>query len=227
MRRLEVTTAESTGTVAILRFLRHRACAPRARWLTALAAAACTVAAAGHGGVFLEDDLCVVQIGFLRAHFTIYQPQTRANEEFCEDVPDVTETVFVMDYLHQALRAMPVDFRIVRDVQNLGRFARWEDLAPLGDLAPHTVFYQPPVARADAVFEVAHTFAEPGGYIGIVTARSETSQKLYRAVFPFEVGGTGFGWWPVIAALAVAVQTAFWIMGGGLTRWRARRAERA
>ena len=30
-----------------------------------------------HGGVFLEEDVCVIEVGFFRAHFTIYQPQTQ------------------------------------------------------------------------------------------------------------------------------------------------------
>ena len=38
-----------------------------------------------HGGVVAEEDLCVIEIGVYRAHFTIYQPESRASEEFCED----------------------------------------------------------------------------------------------------------------------------------------------
>ena len=71
--------------------------------------------ALAHGGVVLEEDRCVINIGFLTAHFTVYQPESRANEEYCEDIPDVTNSVFVMEYLHDFLREMPVDFRIVED----------------------------------------------------------------------------------------------------------------
>ena len=31
--------------------------------------------ATAHGGVSMEDDLCVIKIGFLKAHFTGYQPK--------------------------------------------------------------------------------------------------------------------------------------------------------
>ena len=66
-----------------------------------------------------------LSIGFLEAHFTVYQTQTSASEEFCEDIPDVTNSVFVLDYLHDFLKEMPVDFRIVKDSHNFGIFAKW------------------------------------------------------------------------------------------------------
>ena len=42
-----------------------------------------------HGGVVFEEDVCVLKIGFLQAHFTGYQPSSRGSEEFCEELPDV------------------------------------------------------------------------------------------------------------------------------------------
>ena len=100
---------------------------------------------AAHGGVSFDDDVCKLSIGFLEAHFTVYQTQTSASEEFCEDIPDVTNSVFVLDYLHDFLKEMPVDFRIVKDSHNFGIFAKWEDIAGLEDIENDTVFYQEPV----------------------------------------------------------------------------------
>ncbi len=179
--------------------------------------------ATAHGGVYMEDDLCIIQIDFFQAHFTVYQPQTRANEEYCEDIPDVSDTVFVLDYLHNSLKEMPLDFRIIRDIQDLGRFAKWEDIALIEDLDSETVFYQPPVRRPDAVFMVEYKFEEPGNYIGIVTTRHPTEDKIYRAVFPFEVGNTGFGYLALFIGLLLLVQFNYWFMSGGLGRWRAKR----
>ncbi len=176
----------------------------------------------GHGGVVQEDDVCVIQIGFLKAHFTVYQPRTRQHRELCEDLPDATETVFVMEYLHSGLATMPVDFRIIQDVTGRGRFARWEDVAAINDLDAATVFYQPAIVEPD-VFSVLHAFDTPGHYIGIVTARQPQTNRIYRAVFPFEVGATGFGYLPLIAAVLAVLQINFWVMSGGLARWRARR----
>ena len=46
--------------------------------------------AAAHGGVAFQEDLCVINIDFLQAHFTVFQPETRESDEFCEDIPDVS-----------------------------------------------------------------------------------------------------------------------------------------
>ncbi len=195
-----------------------------ARWLPLLGALCFCLKAAAHGGVSSEDDLCIIQIDFFRAHFTIYQPQTRANKEYCEDIPDVTGTVFVLDYLHKSLKEMPLDFRIIRDIKDLGRFAKWEDIAQSEYLERQTVFYQPPVKRPNAVFTVEYTFEEPGNYIGIVTTKHPTKDKIYRAVFPFEVGSTGFGYLALFIGLAILVQINYWVMSGGFARWRAKTA---
>ena len=82
-----------------------------------------TIEAGAHGGVMFEEDVCVIKIGFLTAHFTIYQPETRASQEYCEAIPDVAATIFVLDYLHDSMREMPVEFRIIKDVEELGVFA--------------------------------------------------------------------------------------------------------
>ena len=74
-----------------------------------------------------QEDQCVITVDFMQAHFTVFQPETRESEEFCEDIPDVTQSIFVMEYLHESLREMDVDFRIIRDVTNIGRFAGWSD----------------------------------------------------------------------------------------------------
>ena len=178
--------------------------------------------ASAHGGVVFEEDICVIKIGFLTAHFTIYQPETSANQEYCEDIPDVTDTIFVLDYLHDSMKEMPVDFRIVRDVENLGIYAQWEDVQRMDDIDRDTVFYRRPTREPDSVLTIDHAFAEPGGYIGIVTAQHPTLDKTYSAVFPFRVGGTGIGYLPLFLLLGALAQLAYWMSNGTLARWRAK-----
>ncbi|MGH8550249.1 MAG: hypothetical protein ACRERU_16935 [Methylococcales bacterium] len=144
--------------------------------------------AAAHGGVMIEEDQCVIKFGFYKAHFTVYQPLTSRDREFCEDLPDSGPTVFVLSYLHDSLRQVPVDFRIIRDITDLGRFAKWSDLEKVENLENDSVFYQSPVLRPEGVLMVEHAFDETGDYIGIVTARHPSNDKVYRAVFPFQVG---------------------------------------
>ena len=163
-----------------------------------------------HGGVYLEEDICVIQIGYLKAHFTVFQPQTRRYQEYCEDLPDVTESVFVLDYAHDKLSRTPLEFRIIRDVTGQGRFARWRDVAKIDDLDAATVFFKPARVEPD-VFMSLHAFDTPGDYIGIVTVTEPDSGELIHAVFPFEVGfAVGFGYWPLVVLVLILLQANYW-----------------
>ena len=172
-----------------------------------------------HGGVFLEDDLCVIQIGFFKAHFTIFQPLTSANEEFCEDIPDVTETVFVLDYMHESLQTLPVDFRIIRDVTGRGRAAKWEDVAKLEDIEEHTVFYQRPAIVPDAEFTAEYNFNSKGDYIGIVSTKQPGNEKIYRAVFPFKVGISSASYLPLLVLAIIVLELFYLYSNGTLSFW--------
>ncbi len=174
--------------------------------------------ALAHGGVVEEDDLCIIKVNYLRAHFKIYQPRVTGHEQFCEDLPEATESVFVMEYEHDALSGMPIDFRIIRDVTGKGRFARIEDVEAIDNLDDVTVYYQPPLVDPD-VFTVVHDFAEEGDFIGIVTATRPDTGRVHAAVFPFEVGFTGLGYWPLIIGVLVLVQLQYLLMSGRLRRW--------
>jgi hypothetical protein len=170
-------------------------------------------AAFASGGVVLRGDVCTIEVGFYEAEFTAYQPQSSGNEEFCEDLPDTGETIFVLDYLHASMREVPVSLRIIRDTMDLGRFVQHDDILALEDIDEFTVFYQPPVIKPGASFRVEHAFAEKGEYVGIVTAGHPTSDTLYYAVFPFTVGAFNFPYWTLAIIvgllLIVLVRQAF------------------
>jgi hypothetical protein len=167
-------------------------------------------AAVAGGGVLLKDDTCIVTIGFYTAHFTAYQPETRQSEQFCEDLPDTGLSVFVLDYLHDSLKEVPVDFRIVRNTTGLGEFARVEDVVDLGDLEAVTVAYRAPVIRPDARFQFEHEFHEAGEYIGIITAGHPTKNSRYTSVFPFTVGVRSYSWLLAAAVAAGLTAAALW-----------------
>jgi hypothetical protein len=155
------------------------------------------------GGLVLEGDVCIIRIDFYSAHFTAYQPDTSGNEQFCRDLPETGETIFVLDYLHQSLKEVPVDFRIIRDITGLGRFVKLKHVEEIEDIEQHTVFYQPPVIRPDASFKIEYDFTEKGEYIGIVSAGHPSNDTIYTAVFPFEVGGSNFAYLaPLLLLLA-------------------------
>lgn len=177
--------------------------------------------AAAHGSVTPEDDLCLIRIGYYEAHFKIYLPRARQHEQFCEDIPAAGEAVFVMEYEHSGLGEVPIDFRIIRNVTGQGRFTRLADVSRIDDLDAQTVFHHAAAVQPD-VFTAMHHFDGPGEFVGIVTVRNPDSGKVYTAVFPFEVGFTGFGYWPLLALAVLLLQLNYLRMSG----WFARRAER-
>ncbi len=157
------------------------------------------------GAVVGEAGSCMIEIGIYTAHFTIYQSDSRGNKEFCEDLPDTGNTLFVLDYLHGSLKDVPVDFRIIRDDEGLGMFARWENIAAMDDIDAHTVFYQPPAVRASNRLTAGHNFLEAGRYIGVVSAPHPSKDLHYYAVFPFQVGRIDYSLWLLlIASVSVA-----------------------
>lgn len=165
----------------------------------------------GHGGVVGEDDLCIINIGYLKAHFKMYVPRETGHDDFCEDIPVRGESVFVMEYQHESLNDSRIDFRIIRNVTGKGTFARLEDVHAIDDIDAVTVRYEPP-AIVPAVYMVLHEFEQQGEYIGIVSAVNDVRDTSYTAVFPFEVGYTGIGIWPWVLAAVVLLQLQFWIM---------------
>ncbi|MFQ5609181.1 MAG: FixH family protein [Woeseiaceae bacterium] len=169
------------------------------------------VAGHGHGGVVEEDDLCVINIGYLKAHFKVYTPQETQHDEYCEDIPVRGESVFVMEYQHDGLGEAEIDFRIIRNVTGKGVFARLGDVEAIDDIDAVTVRYEPPAVVPD-VFTLLHAFDTDGEFIGIVSARQLDTGKIYTAVFPFEVGYTGAGYWPWIVGALLLLQLNYWVM---------------
>jgi hypothetical protein len=174
-------------------------------------------AAGAHGSVVAEDDLCVINVGYLKAHFKIYLPQQTGHREYCEDIPVRGESVFVMEYQHDGLADAAVGFRIIRNVTGKGIFARLEDVKAIDDIDSVTLRFEEPAVVPD-VFTLLQNFVDDGEYIGIVTADDASSGKSYSAVFPFEVGDTGIGVWPWIVAGLVILQGIFWFSGRSASR---------
>ncbi len=181
------------------------------RWpvLATLACLCAPTAVFAHGGVVSENDLCIINIGYLKAHFKIYVPAATAHEEYCEDIPVRGESVFIMEYQHDSLSAAEIDFRIVRNVTGKGVYARIDDLQAIDDLDSITVRHVPAAVFPD-VYMLLHNFESDGEYIGIVNATTADNNKTFTAVFPFEVGDTGIGVWPWILGALLMLQLNFW-----------------
>jgi len=174
---------------------------------------------AAHGSVTPEDDLCIMRIGYYQAHFKIYLPATRGHKEYCEDIPDTGETIFIMEYEHSGLADVPIDFRIIRNTTGQGIFTALEDVQAIDDLESVTVIHHDAAIQRD-VFTIMYDFQEQGEFVGIVNVRNPDTGKVYTAVFPFEVGFAGLGWWPWVVLIAVFLQLNYLWLNGTITRWQ-------
>lgn len=181
-------------------------------------------ATAAHGSVTPDDDLCLIKIGYFKAHFKIYQPTSSGHEDYCEDLPDAGDSVFVMEYEHSGLGTAPIDFRIIRNVTDRGIFTNLDDVRRIDDLDAVTVFHHPSAIQTD-VFTVMHRFDSTGEFVGIVTVLGDTGRE-YTAVFPFEVGFIDFGYWPLLVVVGLALQVNYLWMNGWFDRLRRKRVRR-
>jgi hypothetical protein len=169
------------------------------------------------GGIILTEDRCVISIEFYTAHFTAYQPDSSGSRQFCEDLDDIGATIFVLDYLHDSLKQVPVDFRIIKNVTSMGKFTRLEHIDAIDNIEQHTVFYREPLIEIDGSYQAEHFFTDAGEYVGIVSAGHPTNGKTYYAVFPFTVG---------LSKLEPWVATGFLLTIGALLfiKWQRRKA---
>lgn len=165
--------------------------------------------AKAHGGVSLEDDLCVLSLGTYRMHFTGYQPETSGAEEFCEDIPETGTAVIVLDAIDDALRSIPLEVRILKDTQGLGNDAKMEELGDAAAIEAATVARLESAVHATGSSTLQYAFPEAGRFIGLVRAQPAVGGEVV-AVFPFAVGGGSSQWWiyGVVVLLALVAATA-------------------
>lgn len=169
------------------RQFRHR-CKPALLGLVSAALCACASFAQAHGSVVDGAEGCAIELDFYSAFFDIYQPERSEHRSYCEDIPVAANTLFVMEYQHNAMRQVPIEFRIIRNDSPLGRFVRWSDIQQIEDIDSVTAYYQSAPPQPDGVLSIQHTFAEEGDYVGIVSAPHPDGSPTYHAVFPFHVG---------------------------------------
>lgn len=186
--------------------------------------------ASAHGGVSLDDDRCVMRLsepgapprrGRFVAHMAGYQPDTRMSGVFCEDVPVVGHAIFVVDLLSRELRDMPIEFRILKDTNQLGYQARYDGLGSWDEIQNATVYRLAPHRYERGSLMAEYTFDDEGVYIGLVSALGEDGRPKYVSVFPFGVGVVSASSYstPIVATLLLGLV----LVGLG---WRAVRKSR-
>ena len=170
--------------------------------------------AQAHGGVSMEDDQCIMKIGPLRAHFTGYQPEKRATQEFCEDIPETGRAIIVIDYVSPTLRNQTVEFRVLKDSRNLQARGRYEDLGGPQDIEAATLVHVPAQVYPRGTLNFEHRFDQPGWYIGMIEVTDPATEPGLHSVFPFRVGMRSlWRYAPVFLILLGAAALAYWLTG--------------
>ena len=111
-------------------------------------------AAAAHGSVAMEEDLCMRRVGGSMVHFSTYQPQHAPKAQYCTEIPKEGDTFLVVDLVDQALRNVPIGMRVVKGINGT------ED---------QTVAYWRPVSHPDGVVR-GEARLDKGLYKLIITA---------------------------------------------------------
>lgn len=73
-----------------------------------------TSAASAHGKVAMEDDICMRQIGEHVIHLSAYQPEFDVEGLYCTDIPQVGETLLVVDLVDPSMRDMPIGLKVFK-----------------------------------------------------------------------------------------------------------------
>lgn len=71
-------------------------------------------AATAHGKVSMEDDSCMRQIGENIIHLSAYQPEFDVEAHYCTDIPQVGDTLLIVDLVDPALREMPIGMKVFK-----------------------------------------------------------------------------------------------------------------
>ena len=161
------------------------------------------VGAHAHGGVKLEQDECVLQLGPSTMHFIGYQ-RTGEEEEFCQDIAKTGPTVIALTAVSPDLRDMAIGV-----AHRQGCRRRQKDKANLDALT--VAFHEPKVYR-NGIMTFEHDFKDAGRYIAIVTVRDDLGNE-WVSRFPFGVGLYTF--WGMIEYILYGV--AFLALVGVMT----------
>jgi len=140
-----------------------------------------------HGDVAMADHRCTLHVGPYSMLYATYQPQIDTERKYCDDIPYAGNVYISMQFNEDPLYTLSLDYRAIRDIKKRGNLAKVENLGTQAEIDSATAYYMQPKVYDNGVMLVTREF-DKGDYIGIVTARETTSDKVYTSVFPFSVG---------------------------------------
>jgi len=155
-----------------------------------------------HGGLSFDKDMCKLTVGPYFMHFTGYQPQLSEATEFCEDIPATGQTIIVLDAIDTTMREMPIEFRVVKGMDENAPDAK-------------TIIHLPSKLYPTGSLSIEYDFLEAGQYVGLVLAGDKGQ---YTSRFPFSVGATSplktYKWHLIVALLLLGGLGAYFYLRG-------------
>lgn len=176
-----------------MRLMTRRRLSAIAAFLGAMLGVSLTMTdAQAHGGVKLEQDECVMQLGSNTLHFIGYQ-RSGEEQEFCQDIAQTGPTVIALSAVSPELRDMAIGVRVVKDVGETNEKSNLDAIT--------VVNIEPKVYR-NGILTFEHNFKDAGHYVALVTVRDDLGNEWVTR-FPFGVGLYTF--WGMIEYILYAV----------------------
>ena len=157
-----------------------------------------------HGGVGMDMDPCVERAGAYLIHFSAYQFQEYAAQEFCRSVPQTGEVVLVLDLIDPELRSRPAALRVVQE-----------------SVPQHVLLDLPAQVYPNGVVNAEVNFEVPGRYSALMTVSGVDGAVRFPirvAAFPYVLVSIATG---ILAGCGIGYVA---VRGGLAKRWiRSRR----
>ncbi|MBL4865714.1 MAG: hypothetical protein JKY67_04985 [Pseudomonadales bacterium] len=168
-----------------------------------------------HGGVSIEDDVCIIRLNNYKAHFTGYMPEQRGVREFCESFPVTGRAIIAIDFISGELREQRIKFEVARDFTGKGSKVTASDLQG----ASKTLYKEALIHSESAAFRDTGTINfsvdlnEKGWYIGVMKIVSDDG-VVGESVFPFNVApSTTWRFLLIIPGVLILVIGLLWVSG--------------
>ncbi|MCY4388005.1 MAG: hypothetical protein OXC18_12985 [Desulfurellaceae bacterium] len=151
----------------------------------------------GHGGVAMDLDPCIERAGVYLVHFSAYQPQEYATEEFCRSVPQTGSAILVFDLIDPELRKKSAAVRIVEEINAA---------------EPRLLLDIPARVYPSGVVNAEVNFDTPGQYTALMTVDGVDGAVR----FPIRVASLSNTMLVLIAGLLIGCGVGYYVVGGKL-----------
>ena len=151
----------------------------------------------GHGGVAMDLDPCIERAGAYLIHFSAYQPQEYATEEFCRSVPQTGSAILVFDLIDPELRKKSAAVRIIEETNTA---------------EPRLLLDVPARVYPSGVVNAEVNFDTPGQYMALMTVDGVDGAVR----FPIRVASLSNIMLVLIAGLLIGCGVGYYVVGGKL-----------